>query len=255
MKITSWNVNGIRAALKKGFVESIGQLNPDILCLQETKAQIDEVKTALKAFENDYHIYINSAEKKGYAGTALLSKPKPLQVSYGIGIGEHDKEGRVITAEYEDYFLVNVYTPNAGQELKRLDYKQQWNIDFQNYVVELDRHKPVIIAGDLNVAHQPIDLKNPKSNYNKTAGYTEVEIQGFSQLLQAGFIDTFRYLYPDRVAYTYWSYRFNARARNAGWRIDYFLVSRRIIDKVKDVIIHDEIMGSDHCPVSLILQD
>jgi len=253
MKITTWNVNGIRAVIKKGFTESIRSLQPDILCLQETKAQENEVKNALQDFEAEYQIYINSATKKGYAGTALLTKPEPLAVSYGIGMPEHDDEGRVITAEYPDFFLVNVYTPNAGQGLKRLDYKEQWNHDFQNYVMELDRQKPVIIAGDLNVAHQAIDLKNPKSNYNKTAGYTEVEIRGFSQLLDAGFIDAFRYLYPERIAYTYWSYRFNARARNAGWRIDYFVVSKRFIDKVKDVLIHDDIMGSDHCPVSLIL--
>jgi len=253
MKITTWNVNGIRAVMKKGFAESIRSLQPDILCLQETKAQENEVKNALKDFTEDYQIYINSAEKKGYSGTALLTKPEPVKISYGIGIAEHDNEGRVITAEYKEFYLINVYTPNAGQGLKRLEYKAQWNKDFQDYVVQLDRLKPVIIAGDLNVAHQAIDLKNPKSNYNKTAGYTEVEIRGFSQLLKAGFIDAFRYLYPDKIAYTYWSYRFNARARNAGWRIDYFVVSKRFIDKIKDVIIHDNIMGSDHCPVSLVL--
>ena len=253
MQITSWNVNGIRAVLKKGFIQNIQKLHPDILCLQETKAQEHEVTEALKDFNNTYQIFVNSAQKKGYSGTAILSKPTPLKVSYGINIPEHDQEGRVITAEYQDFFLVNVYTPNAGQGLKRLDYKAQWNKDFQAYVTTLDRQKPVIITGDLNVAHQAIDLKNPKSNYNKTAGYTEVEIQGFQALLDAGFIDTFRYLYPDKIAYTYWSYRFNARARNAGWRIDYFLVSERLIDKVKDVIIHSEIMGSDHCPISLIV--
>jgi len=253
MQITSWNVNGIRAVLKKGFSDSIKSINPDILCLQETKAQDNEVLEALKEFKDVYKIYVHSAKKKGYSGTALLTKPAPLNVTYGINIPEHDQEGRVITAEYQDYFLVNVYTPNAGQGLKRLEYKQQWNKDFQNYVVSLDTIKPVIIAGDLNVAHQPIDLKNPKSNYNKTAGYTEVEIQGFKELLNARFIDTFRYLYPDKVAYTYWSYRFNARARNAGWRIDYFLVSERLMSRVKDVIIHAEIMGSDHCPVSLLI--
>ncbi len=253
MKITSWNVNGIRAIIKKGFLESVQNINPDILCLQETKAQVDEVKNALQDLENTYQIYINAAQKKGYSGTALLTKPEPLQVTYGLNMPEHDQEGRLITAEYPNYFLVNVYTPNAGQGLKRLDYKEQWNQDFQAYVTHLDQQKPVIICGDLNVAHQPIDLKNPKSNYNKTAGYTEVEIQGFKSLLEAGFVDTFRYLYPEKIAYTYWSYRFNARARNAGWRIDYFLVSKRIIDKVQDVIIHDEIMGSDHCPVSLLI--
>ena len=253
MKITTWNVNGIRAVIKKGFTETIKSLNPDILCLQETKAQNNEVAEVLNDFENTYKIYINSAHKKGYAGTALLTKPAPDKITYGINMAEHDNEGRVITAEYNDFFLVNVYTPNAGQSLKRLDYKEQWNKDFQNYVTGLKQHKFVIITGDLNVAHQPIDLKNPKSNYNKTAGYTEVEIQGFKALLNAGFIDTFRYLYPDKIAYTYWSYRFNARARNAGWRIDYFLVSENLIDKVKDVIIHNDILGSDHCPLSLII--
>ena len=255
IKITSWNVNGIRAIIKKDFVENIKKINPDILCLQETKAQENEVKEALKDLTSFYKIYTNSAQKKGYSGTALLTKFEPLKVTYGINIPEHDQEGRVITAEYSNFFLVNVYTPNAGQGLKRLDYKAQWNKDFQNYVTALDQQKPVIIAGDLNVAHQPIDLKNPKSNYNKTAGYTEVEIQGFKALLEAGFVDAFRYLYPEKVAYTYWSYRFNARARNAGWRIDYFLVSKSYIDKVKDVIIHTDIMGSDHCPVSLILKE
>jgi len=254
MKITSWNVNGIRAIIKKDFEKTIRQIQPDILCLQETKAQKHEVTNALQSFENEYKIYVNSAEKKGYSGTALLSKPTPEHVSLGMDIPKHDNEGRVITAEYRDFYLVNVYTPNAGQGLKRLAYKQQWNQDFQSYVKDLNRQKPVIICGDLNVAHQAIDLKNPKSNYNKTAGYTEVEIQGFTQLLQAGFIDVFRYLYPEKVAYTYWSYRFNARARNAGWRIDYFLVSQGFINQVEDVIIHDQIMGSDHCPISLLLK-
>ncbi len=253
MQITSWNVNGIRAVIKKGFVETIQKIQPDILCLQETKAQNHEVSEVLKSFKDTYNIYINSAQKKGYSGTALLTKPVPENITYGINIPEHDNEGRLITAEYQNFFLVNVYTPNAGQGLKRLDYKAQWNKDFQEYVTNLKHRKPVIIAGDLNVAHQAIDLKNPKSNYNKTAGYTEVEIQGFKALLKVGFIDTFRYLYPNKVAYTYWSYRFNARARNAGWRIDYFLVSDNLIDKVKDVIIHNDIMGSDHCPLSLII--
>ncbi len=253
MQITSWNVNGIRAIMKKNFADNIRSINPDILCLQETKAQEHEVQEALKDFADTYEIFAYSAEKKGYSGTALLSRPKPSRITYGIDMSEHDNEGRVITSEYQNFFLVNVYTPNAGQGLKRLEYKKQWNKDFQKYVSGLKQQKPVIITGDLNVAHQAIDLKNPKSNYNKTAGYTEVEIQGFSSLLNAGFIDTFRHLYPDKIAYTYWSYRFNARARNAGWRIDYFLVSERIIDKVKDVIIHSDIMGSDHCPLSLII--
>ncbi len=254
MEITSWNVNGIRAIIKKGFAENIHQINPDILCLQETKAQNNEVLEALKSFENQYQIYANSAEKKGYSGTALLSKPHPININYGINMPEHDQEGRVITAEYEPFFLVNVYTPNAGQGLKRLAYKEQWNKDFKNYVLQLDQQKPVIITGDMNVAHQAIDLKNPKSNYNKTAGYTAVEIKGFEDLLNAGFIDSFRYLYPQKVVYTYWSYRFHAREKNAGWRIDYFLVSKRFIDHVADVLIHTDIMGSDHCPISLILK-
>jgi exodeoxyribonuclease-3 len=253
MKITTWNVNGIRAVIKKDFFNSIELIQPDILCLQESKAGVEEVKTALFGFD-DFHLYANSAEKKGYSGTILLTKQQPLQVTFGINHPQHDKEGRVITAEYPDFYLVNVYTPNAGQGLKRLDYKEQWNKDFQLYVEQLDQQKPVIICGDLNVAHQAIDLKNDKSNYNKTAGYTEVEIQGFSNLLQAGFIDVFRYLYPEKVAYTYWSYRFKARERNTGWRIDYFIVSQRFINRVKDIIIHNEIMGSDHCPVSLILK-
>jgi exodeoxyribonuclease-3 len=253
MKITTWNVNGIRAVIKKDFFKSIRSIDPDILCLQETKAQDDEVRTALFGFDA-YTIYVNSAEKKGYSGTAIASKPEPLSVAYGINIPEHDKEGRVITAEYQDFYLVNVYTPNAGQGLKRLEYKAQWNKDFQIYVENLDKKKPVIICGDLNVAHQAIDLKNDKANYNKSAGYTEVEIQGFSALLQAGFIDVFRYLYPEKVAYTYWSYRFKARERNTGWRIDYFVVSKRFISRVEDVIIHSDILGSDHCPVSLIIK-
>jgi len=255
MLITTWNVNGIRAIIKKEFAESIKKIKPDILCLQETKAQPNEVSEALKSFADSYQIYVNSAEKKGYSGTAVLSKQEPLRVTFGINIPEHDKEGRLITLEYNDFFLVNVYTPNAGQGLKRLEYKAKWNKDFQNYVVDLDKKKPVIITGDLNVAHQPIDLKNDKSNYNKSAGYTQVEIDAMTELLNAGFVDIFRYLYPEKIAYTYWSYRFNARARNTGWRLDYFLASKRMIDRIKDVIIHDDIMGSDHCPVSLVLSD
>ncbi len=254
MKITTWNVNGIRAVIKKDFTKNIASIDPDILCLQETKAQPKEVLTALKDFEKKYMLYINSAKRKGYSGTAVLTKISPLNIKYGMGLPEHDQEGRMITLEYSDFYLINVYTPNAGQGLKRLDYKAQWNQDFIAYVIQLDKQKPVIIAGDLNVAHQPIDLKNPKSNYNKTAGYTEIEIKGFEDLLKAGFIDAFRYLYPERVAYTYWNYRFNARARNAGWRIDYFLVSKSLLNKIEDVIIHTDVMGSDHCPVSLILK-
>lgn len=253
MKITTWNVNGIRAIVKKDFETNIRKIHPDVLCLQETKAQADEVQAALAPFEKDYQIYINSAEKKGYSGTAVLSNIKPLNVKYGMGLPQHDQEGRVITLEYQDFYLVTVYTPNAGQGLKRLEYKQEWNADFQAFVTNLKQQKPVIICGDLNVAHQAIDLKNSKSNYNKTAGYTQVEIDGMNNLLASGFIDVFRHFHPDKIAYTYWSYRFNARARNTGWRIDYFLVSQDFIDKVQDVEIHTDILGSDHCPVSLTL--
>jgi exodeoxyribonuclease-3 len=252
MKLTTWNVNGIRAILKKNFVEDIQKLSPDILCLQETKADKDTVLELIKNLNFPYK-YANAAQKKGYSGTALLSKIEPLSVSYGIGIGEHDNEGRVITAEFPQFYLVNVYTPNSGQGLKRLDYRKEWNKVFKEYLEKLEQKKPVIACGDFNVAHQPIDLKNPKSNYNKTAGYTQVEIDAMTELIEAGFIDAFRYLYPDKIQYTYWNYRFRARERNAGWRIDYFLVSKKLIDKVKDVIIHDDIFGSDHAPVSLII--
>ncbi len=253
MRITTWNVNGIRAVTKKNFIENIKSISPDILCLQETKADTKTVLELVKPLDFQYS-YANSAVKKGYSGTALLSNLKPLKIDYGIGIEQHDQEGRVITAEYDDFYLVTVYTPNAGQGLKRLAYKEEWNRDFQEYVVNLDRQKPVIICGDLNVAHQPIDLKNDKSNYNKSAGYTQVEIDAMTALLNAGFVDAFRYLYPDKIQYTYWSYRFNARARNTGWRLDYFIVSQRIKDKIKDVITHDDILGSDHCPVSLMIE-
>ncbi len=251
MKITSWNVNGIRAIVKKDFEKNFNILKPDIMGLQEIKAQIDEVKSALSFLDDNYHIYVNQAEKKGYSGTALISKIEPLKVSYGMQMPQHDQEGRVITAEYQDFFLVNVYTPNAGQGLKRLAYKEAWNKDFESYVKDLDQKKPVIVMGDLNVAHQAIDLKNDKSNYNKSAGYTQVEIDAMSHLLNNGFVDVFRHLHPDEVAYTYWSYRFNARARNTGWRIDYFLVSKRIIDKISNFTIDKDILGSDHCPISI----
>ncbi len=251
MKIVTWNVNGIRAITKKDFIQNITQINPDILCLQETKAQILEVEKAINPLLNTYKFYANEAEKKGYSGTAVLSKPEPIQVTYGMNIPKFDTEGRIICAEYNNFFLITVYTPNGGQGLKRLDFKHEWDIAFTTYIKTLDSKKPVIICGDLNVAHQAIDLKNDKSNYNKTAGYTQVEIDDFSALLKEGFIDTFRYFYPDNVQYTYWSYRFKARERNTGWRIDYFLVSKRIIDKVKDVKILDQYFGSDHCPVLL----
>ena len=251
MKIVSWNVNGIRAIIKKDFNESIARINPDILCLQETKAQKHEVEKALMSFLENYRIFVNEAEKKGYSGVAILTKLQPITVTYGMNIPKFDAEGRIICAEYESYFLVTVYTPNAGQGLKRLDFKHEWDIAFKNYVKTLDAKKPVIICGDLNVAHQAIDLKNDKSNYNKTAGYTQIEIDDFSNLLNSGFVDVFRHLYPNKIQYTYWSYRFKARERNTGWRIDYFLVSERILDKVKDIQVLDQYYGSDHCPVAM----
>ena len=250
MKITTWNINGIRAISKKGFANSIKEINPDILCLQETKAQTQQVKKEAKQL-NEYHPIINSATKKGYSGTATLTKIHPVSVSYGMGIDEFDSEGRIIVTEFKNFQLLNVYTPNAGQGLKRLNFKQRWNNAFLSFTKKLNTKKPLIICGDLNVAHQPIDLKNDKSNYNKTAGYTQVEIDAMTAQLNAGFVDAFRYLYPETVAYTYWSYRFKARERNTGWRLDYFLVSKKLLSNVKDVIIHSEILGSDHCPVSL----
>ena len=254
MKITSWNINGLRAIIKKNFKEDIQKLNPDILCLQETKADVPTAKALLETLDFKY-IYASSAEKKGYSGTALLSQREPLEIFYGMGNEKHDKEGRIITAGFENFFLVTVYVPNSGQKLKRLDYREEWNRDFKDFLLKLEKQKPVIACGDFNVAHQPIDLKNPKSNYNKTAGYTQLEIDAMTDLLNSGFVDAYRYLYPERIQYTFWNYRFNARARNAGWRIDYFVVSKKLTDKIKDVIIHDDIYGSDHCPVSLILDD
>ncbi|HLW32171.1 MAG TPA: exodeoxyribonuclease III [Aequorivita sp.] len=252
MKIISWNINGIRAITKKDFFEDFSKMEPDVLCLQETKAQDGEVEKALSPLKN-YHHYYNSADRKGYSGVAVLSKVKPLSVTYDMGIEEHDQEGRVICAEFDTFYLVNVYVPNSGQELVRLDYRQQWDTDFRNYLSNLKETKPVILCGDLNVAHQAIDLKNDKANYNKTAGYTQVEIDGMDHLLNAGFVDSFRHFYPDTVAYTYWSYRFKARERNTGWRLDYFLVSNSILDKVNKVEILSEYYGSDHCPIKLEL--
>lgn len=250
MKIVSWNVNGIRAIIKKDFIECIDTMSPDILCLQETKAQQDEAADVLSSFI-DYNLYTNSADKKGYSGTVLLSKTKPIAVINGMGIMEHDDEGRIICAEYSRFYLVNVYVPNSGQKLERLEYRKKWDHDFLKYLKKLEQTKPVIICGDFNVAHKPIDLKNDKSNYNKTAGYTQVEIDGMDNLLKYNFVDSFRNLYPNKVAYTYWSYRFKARERDIGWRIDYFLVSKFLVDKVKSVEIASTIYGSDHCPISL----
>ena len=253
MKIISWNINGIRAVTKKDFFDDISEMNPDILCLQETKAQDDQVEEAL-AQMTDYHQYYNSAQRKGYSGVALLTKIKPLSITYDMGIEEHDQEGRVQCAEYENFYLVNVYVPNSGQKLVRLDYRKQWDEDFRKYLENLKKKKPVILCGDLNVAHRAIDLKNDKSNYNKTAGYTQVEIDGMDNLLASGFVDSFRHFHPEKVAYTYWSYRFKARERNTGWRIDYFLVSKSLVEKIKKVEILSEYYGSDHCPIRLEIQ-
>lgn len=253
MKLVSWNVNGIRAAVKKDFVQSFAEMDADVLCLQETKAQDDQVVEALKDIEG-YYVYSNSAEKKGYSGTAIITRTKPIDVHFDIGIEEHDKEGRVITAEYENFFLVTVYTPNSGSELKRLDYRQQWDADFLTFIKELEKTKPVIVCGDLNVAHTEIDLARPKQNYNKAAGYMQEEIDGISNILDKGFVDTFRHARGDEIKYSWWSYRAGARQRNIGWRIDYFLASQSLAESVVDADTHPEVMGSDHCPVSLKLK-
>ncbi len=252
MKVVSFNVNGIRAIMKKDFQESLAMMDPDVLCIQETKAQDDQVAEALKPI-NGYHLYSNSAVKKGYSGTAILTKVKPITVSYDINIEEHDTEGRVICAEFSAYFVVTVYVPNSGSALKRLTYRQTWDKAFLAYLKALEKKKPVIVCGDLNVAHRDIDLANPKPNYNKSAGYMQEEIDGIDAYLSAGFVDTFRHFQPDTQKYSWWSYRAGARARNVGWRIDYFLISADLLSKVKKADIYNEVMGSDHCPVALEL--
>lgn len=247
MKLISWNVNGLRACEGKGFSDSFKQLDADFFCLQETKMQQGQLDLAF----DGYASYWNYAEKKGYSGTAIFTKHEPLEVSYGLGIDEHDHEGRVITLEMPDFYLVNVYTPNSQDVLKRLDYRMTWDDAFREYLLRLDSKKPVIACGDMNVAHKEIDLKNPKTN-RKNAGFTDEEREKFTQLLSAGFTDTFRSLHPDEEgAYSWWSYRFRAREKNAGWRIDYFVVSNRIAGDIKSANIHNEIFGSDHCPVEL----
>ena len=252
MRLVSWNVNGVRAVIKKDFLASFASMATDVLCLQETKAQDDQVIEALSDV-SDYFIYSNSAVKKGYSGTAILSKIKPISVEYDLGIEEHDQEGRVIAAEYEAFILVTVYTPNSGSELKRLAYRQAWDKEFHNYLKQLETRKPVIVCGDLNVAHQEIDLARPKPNYNKSAGYMQEEIDGIQRYMDNGFIDSFRDTHPTTEKYSWWSYRAGARARNVGWRIDYFLLSENLKDKIKDADILTEVMGSDHCPVQLDL--
>ena len=250
MRLVSWNVNGLRAVLKKGFYESVEAMNPDVLCLQETKMQKGQCDISLPGYEQIY----NFADRKGYSGTAVFSRVPIQSVTYGIGMDEHDHEGRVITCEFDTFHLVCCYTPNSQNELRRLEYRMKWEDDFRNYLVALDRKKPVVLCGDLNVAHKEIDLKNPSTNH-KNPGFTDEERGRFTQLLDSGFIDSFRYFYPDAVgAYTWWSYIGGARSRNAGWRIDYFVVSEKLKDSICAPKIHSDIMGSDHCPVELTVR-
>ena len=251
MKCISWNVNGIRACINKGFNDFFEVIDADIFCIQETKCQPDQVDLQFEG----YTTYLNSAEKKGYSGTAILSKQKPLQVTYGIGIEEHDKEGRVITLEFEKFYMVNIYTPNSKRELERLEYRQIWEDEIRKYLLELNTKKPVIMCGDLNVAHEEIDLKNPKTNRGN-AGFTDEERKKMTELLQAGFTDTFRSKYPEKTdAYTWWSYMKGVREKNIGWRIDYFLVSKRFIHQITNTMIYKEILGSDHCPIGIETTD
>ena len=249
MKLFSWNVNGLRACMNKGFADFLAQANPDVICLQETKMQREQATFDFPG----YHEFWNSAEKKGYSGTAIFTKEEPLHVTYDIGIEEHDKEGRVITAEYKDFYLVTCYTPNSQRELARLDYRMVWEEEFLAYLKKLDAVKPVVLCGDLNVAAEEIDLKNPKTN-RRNAGFTDEEREKFRTLKAAGFVDTFRYLHPEEVKYSWWSYMFKAREKNAGWRIDYFMVSERLASQVRAAEIHNDVFGSDHCPVSIELE-
>ncbi|MBY0755635.1 exodeoxyribonuclease III [Clostridium sardiniense] len=248
-KLISWNVNGIRACVKKGFLDFFNEIDADIFCIQETKLQEGQIDLELEG----YYQYWNYAEKKGYSGTAIFTKEEPINVLYGLDLEEHDNEGRVITAEFNEYYVVTVYTPNSKEKLARIDYRMQWEDAFREFLKNLEKNKPVIVCGDLNVAHNEIDLKNPKSN-RKNAGFSDEEREKFNLLLDSGFIDTFRYFYPEvEGIYSWWSYRFNARNNNAGWRIDYFLVSSSLKDKLVDAKIHTEILGSDHCPVEVII--
>lgn len=249
MKFISWNVNGLRACETKGFSDRFKELDADFFCLQETKMQAGQLDLQF----DGYRSYWNYADKKGYSGTAIFTRHEPVAVTYGMGIDEHDHEGRVITLEMEDFYLVTVYTPNSQDGLRRLDYRMTWDDDFRAYIQRLDEKKPVIVCGDMNVAHEEIDIKNPKTN-RRNAGFTDEEREQFTRLLDCGFIDTFRHLYPEQVTYSWWSYRFRAREKNAGWRIDYFVASSRLADRITDAKIHTEIFGSDHCPVELDIQ-
>ena len=250
MKIISWNVNGIRAAQNKGFAETIEKLDADCVLLQETKAQADQILKALDGI-GGYHIYSNCAERKGYSGVALLCRRPPLTINNDIGIAEHDREGRVIAAEFEHFFLLNIYVPNSGQGLVRLDYRRTWDLELLTYLKHLQSKKPLIACGDFNVAHREIDIARPKANFNKTAGYTQAEIDGFNRFIDAGLVDTYRHFHPNTVAYSWWSFRANARAKNIGWRIDYVLASKPLVEKINASFILPNITGSDHCPVGI----
>ena len=253
MKIISFNVNGIRAIVGKSFVQDMEEVAADIICLQETKASAEQVIEAISSLTN-YHIYANSAERKGYSGTAIFSKIKPLSVTFDMGLEEHDQEGRIICAEYDKFFLVCVYVPNSGSELARLSYRQKWDADFLIYLKKLEKQKPVVVCGDFNVAHQAIDLSRPKENYNKAAGYMQAEIDGMSNFLKNGFVDTFRWKYPETLKYSWWSYRAGARPKNIGWRIDYFLCSDSFKENISEATIYNDVFGSDHCPVGIELK-
>ena len=254
MKLISWNVNGLRAVINKGFKDFFNNIDADVFCIQETKMQEEQIDNNINEIFKEYNTYWNSAEKKGYSGTAVFSKVKPLNVTYGIGVPEHDKEGRIITLEFDNFYLVNCYTPNSKRELERLDYRMIWEDEIRKYLIQLNKIKPVVMCGDLNVAHEEIDLKNPKTN-RRNAGFTDEERGKMTELLNSGFTDTFRYLYPNKEGvYSWWSYMFKAREKNAGWRIDYFIVSKSIENKIKESYIFSEIMGSDHCPVGLDLE-
>ena len=250
MKFVSFNVNGVRACAKRTLFQDIIQMNTDVICLQETKATVEQVKETLAPLQG-YHVYANEAQKKGYSGTAVLCRQEPISVQYGINIPEHDQEGRVITCEWSNFYLVNVYVPNSSSQLKRLDYRKQWDIDFHAYLVGLEKNKPVIICGDMNVCHRDIDLARPKANYDKNPGYTQAEIDGMDRYVNHGFVDTFRTMNPQEVCYSWWSYRGGARGRNVGWRIDYFLCSQSLKNQIQKADIYTDVMGSDHCPVAL----
>jgi exodeoxyribonuclease-3 len=253
MKIISFNVNGIRAIVAKNFIQDMQAISPDVICLQETKADAEQVATAVAELSG-YQVFANAAEKKGYSGTAILSKKAPISVEYGMGTDEHDHEGRIVKAEFDEFFLVCVYVPNSGSELARLPYRQQWDADFLVYLKKCEETKPVIICGDLNVAHQAIDLARPKENYNKAAGYMQEEIDGLSRFVEAGLVDTFRNANPDLAKYSWWSYRAGAREKNVGWRIDYFLASEAFLNRISATEIYNDILGSDHCPVGITIK-